>query len=119
MDNNFKMKSREFAIKVVRLHKQLTVVKKETVMSEELLRCGAGVGAELVKTDYAMGNNDRIANIYKALQNCIEAGYWLELLYDAEYITQFEFKDSLKSSDELGKLLIALLKNMRANAAKK
>ena len=118
MDQDIKKKSREFALKVIRLHKQLSAVKKETVMSEELLRCGASVGAEITKTEYAMGNNDRMAKIYKALQNCIEAGYWLELLYDTEYITQFEFNDTLKSSGELGNLIIALAKNLRASFAK-
>ena len=114
MDQNIKKKSRELAIKVVRLHKQLSAVKKETVMSEELLRCGAGVGAELIKAECAMDKNDQMARIHKALQNCAEAKYWLELLHETGYISEFEFTDALKICDELGKLLIALVKAMRA-----
>ena len=119
MDENVKKKSRELAMKVVRIHKHLTAVKKETVMSEELLRCGAGAGSELVKTDFAMGANDQMAKIYKALQDCVEAKYWLELLYDTEYITEFEFNDTSKCSDELGKSIVALLKNFKAKMAGK
>ena len=118
MNQDIKKESREFALKVIRLHKQLSAVKKETVMSEELLRCGAGAGAELAKTEYAMGNNDRMGKLYKALQNCMEAKYWLELLFDTEYITEFEFNDTLKSGDELGKMIIAIVRNLRAGPMK-
>ena len=114
MDQGIKLKSREFAAKVVLLHKQLSARKKETVMSEELLRSGAGVGAELAKAECALGKNDQFVRANKALQNCAEAKYWLELLNDTEYLTEFEFNDTLKECDELGKLLLVLIKNLKA-----
>ena len=114
MDKNIKQKSREFAVKVVLLHKQLSARKKESVMSEELLRSGAGLGAELAKGECALGKNDQFAKVYKALQNCVEAKYWLELLNDTDYLTEFEFTDTLKDCDELGKLLITLIKTLKA-----
>ena len=118
MDQNIKTKSRQFAAKTVLLHKQLSARKKETVMSEELLRSGAGIGAELMKSECAMGKNDQIAKVYKALQNCAETKYWLELLNDTGYLTEFEFNDTLKDCDELGKLLIARIKAAGAPAVK-
>jgi four helix bundle protein len=114
MDKSLKQKSREFAMKVVFLHKQLSARRKESVMSEELLRSGAGVGAELAKADIALSKNDQLAKIYKGLQDCAEAKYWLELLNDTEYLTEFEFNDTLKTCDELGKLLIVSIKQIRA-----
>ena len=113
MDQNVRRKSREFAAKVVLLHKQLSARKKESVMSEELLRSGAGVGAELAKAECALGKTDQIARIYKSLQNCAEAKYWLELLNDTEYLTEFEFNDTLKDCDDMGKLLIAMIKTLK------
>ena len=114
MDKGLKQKSREFAAKVVFLHKQLSARRKETVMSEELLRSGAGVGADLAKAECSLGKNDKIARVYKALQSCAEAKYWLELLNDTGYLTEFEFNDTLKGCDELGKLLITQIKSLRA-----
>ena len=114
MDQGLKQKSREFAVKVVLLHKQLSARKKETVMSEELLRSGAGVGAELTKSECAFGKNDQFAKIAKALQDCAETKYWLELLNDTGYLTEFEFSDTLKQCDELGKLLLAYIKVIKA-----
>ena len=114
MDKSLKQKSREFAVKVVFLHKQLSARRKETVMSEELLRSGAGVGADLAKAECALSKNDKIARVYKALQSCAEAKYWIELLNDTDYLTEFEFSDTLKNCDELGKQLVALIKTLRA-----
>ena len=114
MDKNIKQKSRMFGVKVVLLHKQLSARKKESVMSEELLRSGAGVGAELAKAEISLSKNDLIARLYKALQNCAESKYWLEMLNDSEYLTEFEFSDTLKDCDEMGKLLIAQIKAQRA-----
>ena len=119
MDENIKIKSRQFAAKVVLLHKQLSARKKETVMSEELLRSGAGVGAGLMRAEFAMGKNDQVAKIYKVLQDCAEAKYWLELLNDTEYLTEFEFNNTLKDCDELGKLLLARIRTMGTQQAGK
>lgn len=102
---------------MVLLHKQLSARKKESVMSEELLRSGAGVGADLARAECALGRNDHMAKVYKALSDCAEAKYWLELLNDTGYLTEFEFGDTLKDCDELGKLLIVRLKTLRADSA--
>ena len=110
MDQRIKQKSRQFAAKVVFLHKQLSARKKDSVMSEELLRSGAGVGAGLVKSEFAMGKNDQLAKIYKALQDCAEAKYWLELLNETGSLTEFEFNDTLKECDEMEKLLVVQIK---------
>ena len=116
MDKGLKQKSREFAIKIVFLHKQLSARRKESVMSEELLRSGAGIGAELAKAECALSKSDQLAKVYKALQDCAEAKYWLELLNDTDYLTEFEFNDTLKNCDELGKLLVAKIKALRTSS---
>ena len=114
MDQALKQKSREFSAKVVNLYKQISARKKETVITEGLLRAGTEIGAELARAEIAMGKNDQILKAYKALQNCAETKYWLELLNDTEYLTEFEFNDTLKNCDELGKQLIAHIKTLRA-----
>jgi four helix bundle protein len=119
MDQVIKQKSKEFAIKAVNLQKQLSARKKESVMTEELLRCGAGVGAALVKAECALNKNEQITRVHAALQNCAEARYWLELLNDTGCLTEFEFSDTLNTCDEIGKLVIAQIKALKAEIAHK
>ena len=115
MDKNLKQKSREFSVKVVLLSKQLSSRKKETVMSEELLRVGAAIGAELAKAECSLNKNDQFAKFYKALQNYAETRFWLELLNDTGHLTEFEFKDTLKDCEELGRMLMAQMKAFKAS----
>jgi len=117
MDNLIKQKSKELAVKVVNLQKQLLARKKESVMSEELLRCGAGVGAALVKAECAFSKNEQITRVHMALQNCAEAKYWLELLNETGCLTEFEFNDTLNTCDEMKKLVVAQIKALNADAA--
>jgi four helix bundle protein len=114
MDQGIKQKSRQLAAKMVQLYKHLSAHKKETVLSEQLLRSGSGVGANLAKAEMALSKNDQLTKIYLALQDCAEAKYWLEVLNDNEFLTEFEFGDTLKECDEMGKILVGLVKKMRA-----
>jgi four helix bundle protein len=118
MDHVIKQKSKEFAIKAVNVQKQLLARKKDSVMSEELLRSGTGVGAALVKAECALNKNEQITRVHMALQNCAEAKYWLELLNETGCLTEFEFKDTLNTCEEMGKLVIAQIKALKAEAAK-
>jgi four helix bundle protein len=113
-----RQQSRELAAKVVRLYRRLTLQKKETVLSEELLRSGGGAGANLARADCAINRADQIQKIYAALQDGAEAKYWLEVLNDNEYLTEFEFKDTLKACDDMGKTLIGLIKTLRETGQK-
>jgi four helix bundle protein len=114
MDKEIKQKSRQLAAKMVQLYKHLSTHKKEAVLSEQLLRSGSNVGANLAKAEMALSKNDQLTKVYLALQDCAEAKYWLEVLNDNELLTEFEFGDNLKECDEMGKILVGLVKTLRA-----
>jgi four helix bundle protein len=114
MEQSIKQQSRELAAKAAGLYRHLSAHKKETVLSGELLRSAGGVGAELAKSEFALNKNDQLVKIYAALQGCAEAKYWLEVLNDNGYLTEFEFGDTLKICDQMGKSLIALVKTLRS-----
>jgi len=46
-DNVVLMKSKDFAVRIVRLYQYLCSIKYEHVMSKQLLRCGTSIGANL------------------------------------------------------------------------
>ncbi|MDR3123523.1 MAG: four helix bundle protein [Treponema sp.] len=115
MDNNAtKTKSRQFAIKIAQIYKNLSNNKKEYVLSEQLLRAGTGIGADLAASEYAANRNDFVAKVQEALQKCAETRYWLEILSEADLITEFEFKNSVQDCDELRKILFYTTKALKA-----
>jgi four helix bundle protein len=107
MDQSIKQKSRELAAKAARLYKHLSSHKKETILSAELLRAGAGVGANLARSECAMGKNDQLAKVYGAFQKCVEAKYWLEVLNDNEYLTELNSTISSLPATRWGKFFSA------------
>jgi four helix bundle protein len=115
--NTTKTKSRQFAVKIAQIYKNLSNNKKEYVMSEQLLRAGTGIGADLAAAECAAARGDFVAKIQEALQKCAETRYWLEILKDADLITEFEFKNSAQECDELRKILFYTIKALKAAPA--
>jgi four helix bundle protein len=118
MDGNAtKTKSRQFAVKIAQIYKNLSNNKKENVMSEQLLRAGTGIGADLAASECAANRSDFVAKVREALQKCAETRYWLEILHDTDLITEFEFKSSAQDCDELRKILSYTIQALKAAPA--
>jgi four helix bundle protein len=115
MDNNAtKAKSRQFAVKIAQIYKNLANNKKETIMSEQLLRAGAGIGANLAEAECAANKDAFAAKIQEALQKCAATRYWLEILKETDFITEFEFSNNTQDCDELRKILSYMIKSLKA-----
>ncbi|GHV72719.1 hypothetical protein AGMMS49940_00210 [Spirochaetia bacterium] len=117
MDNNeTKAKTRQFAAKIVQLYKNLANNKKEHIMSEQLLQAGTGIGANLVEAEYAANKDAFLAKLQEALQKCAATKYWLEILKEADFITEFESTNSIQDCDELRKILFYTIKSLKAGS---
>lgn len=56
------------------------------------------------------GKKDFLAKIYIALKECSETLYWLELLYETEYLSKKEFDSVQEDCLELRKMLSSITK---------
>ena len=81
-------KALKFSIRIVKLYKYLKEEKKEFIMSKQLMRCGTSVGANLAEARRGQSTKDFTAKIYISLKEASETEYWLELLYETEYLTE-------------------------------
>ena len=100
-----KEKSFLFAIRIVRLYQQLTEMKKEYVMSKQLLRSGTSIGALVREAQNAESSKDFIHKLSISQKECDESVYWLELLKATEYINEPEFESLKNDATELLKML--------------
>ena len=106
-------KSKDFAIRIVRLHRYLCKEKREFVLSKQLLRAGTSIGANLAESERAISRSDFLLKIYIAIKETSETKYWLELLYRTEYITKKQFDSVYKDAETISKILTATTKTMR------
>ena len=103
-------KSMAFAVRVVNLYKYLVDEKREKVMSQQLIRSGTSIGANVREAIYAQSRKDFVSKLSIALKEASETEYWLELLSKTEYLTKEQYQSIQNDCGELAKMLIATLK---------
>jgi len=106
-------KSKAFAIRIIRLYQYLKNEKKEFVLSKQILRSGTSIGANVREAHQGQSRRDFIAKMSIALKEASETEYWLELLYETDYIAYDPFKSIYSECNELNKLLISILKTSK------
>ena len=111
-DNTVLNKSFDFSVRIVNLYKYLTEKKKEYVMSKQLLRCGTRIGANLAESECAISRKDFLSEIYISLKECSETLYWLELLYDTDYLQEREYRSMYADCEELRKMFSSSTKTI-------
>jgi four helix bundle protein len=106
-------KSKIFALRVIRLYQYLCDAKKEYVLSKQILRSGTSIGANVREAQRGQSKADFYAKLYIALKEADETAYWLELLYESNYINKDEFESIYVDCEELIKLLVSITKKQK------
>lgn len=113
MDNVIVDKSKFFAIRIVRAYKYLTAEKNEYVLSKQLLRSGTSIGANVKEAIRGQSKPDFYSKLNIALKEASETEYWLEILYETEYIDKKLFESINEDCQELIKLLVSITKTQK------
>ena len=111
-DSPLIVKSKAFALQIIRVCNEIKNTKKENVLTNQLIRSGTSVGANIREAFYAHGKADFIAKLQIALKECSESEYWLELLIESGY---YDKKDILELCIEVKRLLISSLNTAKNN----
>jgi len=109
------IKSKAFAIRIVRLYQYLATEKKEFIISKQLLRSGTSIGANIAEASRAISRSDFTAKVYISAKECAETLYWLELLHDTDYLSDAQFQSMNRDCRELERLLSASTKTLKSN----
>lgn len=114
-DSKLRSQSMDFAVSVVNLVKKLKT-NKETIISNQIGRSGTSIGANIREAQYAHSKADFIAKLQIALKEANETGYWLELLYKTDYITEAEYKTLDSACTSIRVMLISSVNTAKENA---
>ena len=105
-------KSKDFALEIIRLCNEVKTNQKESILTNQLVRSGTSVGANIREAFYAHGKADFIARLHIALKECAESEYWLELLIEGGYTDN---KTVLEHCVEVKKILVASINTAKNN----
>ena len=107
------LKSKAFAVRIIRFYKYLTEEKHEYVLAKQILRSGTSIGANIAEANCAFSEKDFLAKMYIAFKECSETEYWLELLFETDYINEQAFQSMIGDCREMKKLLSAITKTTK------
>ena len=113
-ENKLAELSMEFSVDVIELVKHLKT-SKESIISNQIGRSGTSIGANIHEAQYAQGKKDFISKLEIALKEASETGYWLELLFKTNYITEAEYKTLDTACTSIRIMLISSINTAKEN----
>jgi four helix bundle protein len=112
-ENAVKDKSFAFAVRIVNLYRYLHEKKNEFVLSKQLLRSGTAIGALVREAEQAESKADFIHKLSISLKEANETDYWIELLFQTDFLSEKEYTTIKGDGEELIKLLVAIIKTSK------
>jgi four helix bundle protein len=113
MDNEVFSLSKHFSLRVIKLYKYLTAEHHEYTLSKQVLKSGTSIGANISEALVAQSKADFTAKMQIALKECSETLYWLELLQNADYISEKSYLSISADCRSLFHLLTAIVKKSK------
>lgn len=113
-DDKLSVQSMDFAVSIIHLVKSLRE-KRESIISNQIGRSGTSIGANIREAQYAHGRPDFIAKLQIALKEANETGYWLELLYRTEYLSEEEYRKLDSACTSIRVMLISSINTAKGN----
>ena len=113
MSNNILVDlSMEFAVNTVNL---CDTVKGKAALTNQLLRSGTSIGANIHEANYAQSKADFVSKLQIALKECYESEYWLELFFKTHLISEQAYTKAKNDCGKLRRILIASINTTKEN----
>ena len=106
-------KSKQFALDIIKVCNTVKSTKRDTVLTNQLLRSGTSIGANIREAFYGHSRADFVSKLQIALKECSESEYWIELLIESGLYSDQEV---LNKCVELKKLLISSINTAKKNS---
>ncbi|MCQ2242702.1 MAG: four helix bundle protein [Bacteroidaceae bacterium] len=109
-DNPIAIKTKAFALRIIKLYQYLQESKNEHTLSKQALRSGTSIGANVREALRGQSKADFGAKMNIALKEAAETEYWLELLHEALYIDDNSFTSINADLSEILSMLTSIVK---------
>ena len=114
MDYTVEEKSFQFSVRIVELCRNLRDKQKEFILSNQLLRSGTSIGANIAEAQQAQSRADFVSKISIALKEAVETDYWLRLLNASKYLPETSFHSYINECREIQRMLTAIARTAKS-----
>jgi four helix bundle protein len=117
-NENLKLRTRQFALRVIKLVENLPHDATSNVLGRQLLRAGTSVGANYRAVCRSKSPADFISKMGTVEEEADESGYWMELLVDAGKINATKASTLLKEANELTAIAVSSINTARKSKSR-
>lgn len=103
----------KFGVRVVRMANALPKNPAGYAMANQIVRSGTSVGANIEEAQAAFSKRDFIYSMQVALKEARETRYWIRMVTAASLLKESLTAGLLAESEEIVKILTAIVKNAK------
>lgn len=104
--------SMDFSVEIVNL---CYSIKGKSALTNQILRSGTSIGANIHEANYAHSRADFISKMQIALKECYETEYWLKLFVRTNILTEEIYKKFKNDCGKIRKILISSINTAKSN----
>ncbi len=105
--NDLKQRTKEFALRIIKLVESLSKSKASDIIGRQLLRSGTSVAANYRSACRAKSRADFISKMGTVEEETDESIFWLEILVDSRIIDEQQVNDLRKEANEILAIIVA------------
>ena len=113
-----KKRTKQFALRVIRLVESLPKGRTTEVLGRQLLRSGTSVGANYRSACRARSTADFISKMGIVEEEADESLFWMELLVESGIMKTVKLEPLLKEADELLAIAVSSIKTAKLRSRK-
>ena len=112
-ENDLRERTKDFALRVVRMFSTLPKTTEAQVLGKQVLRSGTSVGANYREAFRARSKAEFISKTGDCLREIEETAYWLELLVDGNIVAANKLESLQRETNELTAIFVTILKRSK------
>ena len=114
-DSPLHVKSKAFAVRIVRMVKLLGKDWCLSSLFQQILRSSTSIHANVRESEFAQSPSDFASKMHIALKEANETKYWLRILHASGYINDNEFESMLDDNKNIIGTLVNIIKATKSN----
>jgi len=114
--DDFRKRTFQFGIRVIRLVQALPKTDASRVIGNQLMRSGTAVGANYRAAARARSRAEFIAKMGIVEEECDESLYWIEMLAELLLVPATRLAGLQREGDEILSIVVASIRTARGNA---
>ena len=111
-----KIRTKDFALRVLRLYRSLPRTGEARILGTQLLRSSTSIGANYRAACRGRSRTEFVAKLGIVLEEADETVFWLELFQEGSVFPAEKLRDLVQEANELVSIFVSSVRTARENS---